>query len=103
MEDAAAVGPGPAARGQWAPAPAARRARRRRARGHPLARRRGGGEPQAGAGDEPPAARCAGEVRGVAMKRRPLLALLAALPAMAAARRGPPQIAVPYYRAADFV
>lgn len=37
------------------------------------------------------------------MKRRPLLALLAALPAMASARPGPSQVAVPYYRPADFV
>lgn len=37
------------------------------------------------------------------MKRRSLLVLLAGSPVMAAARRRPPQIAVPYYRAADFV
>jgi hypothetical protein len=37
------------------------------------------------------------------MKRRALLALLAASPAMASAQAARPRIAVPYYRAADFV
>ena len=37
------------------------------------------------------------------MKRRRLLAILAALPALASARRGPSNVAVPYYRADDFV
>jgi hypothetical protein len=37
------------------------------------------------------------------MKRRALLALFAALPGVASARRGPSNVAVPYYRASDFV